>query len=127
VYRKRFPEEKPRHFQSLQDGSKQGSGSRSADPHRQTKKVLRKAEADDTKINSLANIVVLNEKANRSFSSKEPQQYLKEFEVKVERLKEQFVPTQSGLWEVAKYEELLDARSKLLAKAATDLLKELAA
>jgi len=78
--------------------------------------VLRKAEADDTKINSLANIVVLNEKANRSFSSKEPPQYLKEFEVKVERLKEQFVPTWSALWEVAKYEELLDERSKLLAQ-----------
>jgi hypothetical protein len=90
------------------------------------KKVLRKHDADETKINSLANIVVLNEKANRSFSSKEPLQYLKEFEVKAERLKEQFVPTQSGLWEVAKYEELLDARSKLLAQAATDLLKDLA-
>jgi hypothetical protein len=89
------------------------------------KKVLRKHEADETKINSLANIVVLNEKANRSFSSKEPQQYLKEFAVRTERLKEQFVPTQSSLWEVVKYEELLDARSKLLAKAATDLLKEL--
>jgi hypothetical protein len=70
---------------------------------------------------------VLNEKANRSFSSKEPKQYLKDFDVKVERLNEQFVPTQPGLWEVAKYEELLDARSKLLAQAATDLLKELAA
>lgn len=90
------------------------------------KKVLRKAEADDTKINSLANIVVLNEKANRSFSSKEPKQYLKDFDVKVERLKEQFVPTEPGLWEVAKYEGLLDERAKLLAQAATDFLKELA-
>jgi hypothetical protein len=70
---------------------------------------------------------VLNEKSNRSFSSNEPKQYLKDFDVKAERLKEQFVPTQPGLWEVAKYEELLDARSKLLAQAATTLLKELAA
>jgi hypothetical protein len=69
---------------------------------------------------------VLNEKANRSFSSKEPHQYLKDFEVKAERLKEQFIPTQSGLWEVAKYKELLDARAKALAQAATDLLKGLA-
>jgi hypothetical protein len=90
------------------------------------KKVLRKANADDTKINSLANIVVLNEKANRSFSSKEPKQYLKDFDVKVERLKEQFVPTQPALWEVANYEQLLNERSKLLAQAASDLLRELA-
>jgi hypothetical protein len=89
------------------------------------KKVLR-GRADDSTVNSLANIVVLNEKANRSFSSKEPRKYLKEFEVEIERLKEQLIPTQSGLWEVDKYEELLDARAKALAQAATDLLKELA-
>ena len=89
------------------------------------KKVLR-GKADDSTVNSLANIVVLNEKANRSFSSKEPRQYWKDFEVKTERLKEEFIPTQSGLWEVAKYKELLDARAKALAQAATDLLKELA-
>jgi hypothetical protein len=89
------------------------------------KKVLR-GKAEESTVNSLANIVVLNEKANRSFSSKEPRQYLKDFGVRTERLKEQFLPTQSGLWEVAKYGELLDARAKALALGATNLLKELA-
>ena len=37
---------------------------------------------DSSLVDSIANIAVLNEKANRSFSGKAPQQYSKEHNVK---------------------------------------------
>jgi hypothetical protein len=88
------------------------------------KKVLR-GRVEDAKINSLANIVVLNEKANRSFSSKQPKQYLKENGVENDRLKEQFIPLETSLWEVDHYGEFLDARARALAKACTEFLEGL--
>lgn len=49
---------------------------------------------DSSRVVSIANIAVLNEKANRSFSGKPPRQYLKEHDVSPERLDEQAVPSE---------------------------------
>jgi hypothetical protein len=76
-------------------------------------------------VDSLANIAVLNEKANRSFSAKVPQKYLKEHNVKPERLDEQAVPS-GGLLEVVKFEEFLKLRAEKLAERATAYVEELA-
>lgn len=52
------------------------------------KKVLMSNKVDESKVNSLANIVVLNEKANRTFTSKEPKEYLNKNNVETQRLTE---------------------------------------
>jgi len=80
---------------------------------------------DSNSVDSLANIAVLNEKANRSFSAKVPRQYLKEHSVKPERLDEQAVPG-DGLLEVSKFEEFLKFRAEKLAERATAFMQGLA-
>jgi hypothetical protein len=80
---------------------------------------------DSSLVDSIANIAVLNEKANRSFSGKAPQQYLKEHNVKPERLDEQAVPA-DGLLEVSKFEEFLKVRAEKLAERATAYVQGLA-
>jgi hypothetical protein len=88
------------------------------------RKIL-KTKADEALINSLANIVVLNEKANRAFSSKPPTQYLQEHQVAPERLTEQMVPCVAELHHLEKFEDFLPKRAELLAKEATSFLKSL--
>lgn len=80
---------------------------------------------DSTLVDSLANIAVLNEKANRSFSGKPPVQYLQEHGVKRERLDEQAVPPDSSLLDPARFEEFLRRRAELLAQQATAYLQKL--
>jgi len=80
---------------------------------------------DNSLVDSIANIVVLNEKANRSFSAKPPAQYLKDHGVKPERLDEQAVPA-DGFLEVSKFEEFLKRRSERLAAEATAFVQGLA-
>jgi hypothetical protein len=79
---------------------------------------------DSTLVDSIANIAVLNEKANRSFSGKTPQKYLKEHNVKQERLDEQAVPA-GGLLEVSKFEEFLKVRAERLAERVTTYVRGL--
>jgi hypothetical protein len=88
-------------------------------------KKLLKDRFDGSKINSLANIVVLNEKANRTFTSKEPKDYIKKYQVKLDRLKEQLIPLDSSLWEIKNYDKFLEERASALAEAANKLMKEL--
>ena len=80
---------------------------------------------DSSLVDSIANIAVLNEKANRSFSGKAPRQYLKEHNVKPERLDEQAVPG-DGLLDVSKFEEFLKVRAEKLAERATAYVQALA-
>ena len=75
-------------------------------------------------VDSISNIAVLNEKANRSFSGKPPQQYMKEHEVKPERLEEQFVPS-GHLLELSRFEDFLKLRSEKLSQGATEYLQAL--
>ena len=88
------------------------------------KKILRD-RFEESKINALANIVVLNEKANRAFRSKEPKKYLKEYNVRQERLREQLIPTEESFTEIDRYEKFLQQRASNLAKASTEFMKEL--
>jgi hypothetical protein len=87
------------------------------------RKLLR-GSFDDAAIDSLANIAVLNEKANRSFSSKPPSEYLQEYQVQPERLAEQAVPA-GELLDLDRFEEFLDCRSSQLAERATAFLEGL--
>ncbi len=80
---------------------------------------------DTSLVDSIANIAVLNEKANRSFSGKAPKKYLKEHNVKQERLDEQSVPGDE-LLEVNKFEEFLKVRAEKLAERATAYVQGLA-
>ena len=83
-----------------------------------------KDKYDDAQVDSIANIVVLNERANRSFSSKLPSQYLKEHGVKPDRLSEQAVPPDE-YYDLEKFPDFLKRRAELLAQRATALLKKL--
>ena len=91
------------------------------------RKVLKESKATESFTNALANIVVLNEKANRSFSSKPPSRYLKDQAVAEGRLNEQMVPTNKSLHTVEKFDEFITHRADLLAKRATEFFKELKA
>jgi len=80
---------------------------------------------DSSLVDSISNIAVLNEKANRAFSSKVPREYLNGYKVKPERLDEQAVPN-DGLLEVSRFEEFLKTRADELAKRATAYVQGLA-
>jgi predicted nucleic acid-binding protein len=79
---------------------------------------------DSSLVDSIANIVVLNEKANRSFSAKLPRQYLKDHDVRPERLEEQAIPSDAPL-DVDKFEEFLRLRAGKLAERATTYVQGL--
>ncbi len=87
------------------------------------RKVL-KGKVDDNLTDSMANIVVLNEKANRSFSGKPPQKYLLEHGVSRERLDEQGIPADEYLV-LERFEEFLGLRAEMLADRATRFLQGL--
>ena len=88
------------------------------------RKIL-KDNYDELRVDSIANIAVLNEKANRSFSGKPPPKYLEEHSVKPERLEEQAVPPKESLV-LEKYEDFLKQRAQRLSERATKFMQELA-
>jgi predicted nucleic acid-binding protein len=85
---------------------------------------LLKGSYEESVIDCLANIAVLNEKANRSFSAKPPQQYLEEHAVGPERLAEQAVPS-GELLDLPKLDQFLSARAAALAQRANTFLARL--
>ena len=87
------------------------------------RKIL-KDKYDESRVDAFANIAVLNEKANRSFSANPPSKYLEEHGVKPERLQEQAVPPRESLV-LDKYEEFLKHRAQELAARATKFMQEL--
>lgn len=89
------------------------------------KSKLKKHNVDKKKRKSLANIVVLNEKANRAFTSNKPEKYIKKHGVDDQRLREQFVPVDESLWKIENYDKFLDARASYLADAANKFMNEL--
>ncbi|GAB6283299.1 MAG: DUF262 domain-containing protein [Ignavibacterium sp.] len=89
------------------------------------KRVLKKHNIDDSKINILSNIVILNEKANRVFTSKEPTEYLKMQNVETERLVEQLISTDENLWQVGNYDKFLEERASNLADVSNKWMDEL--
>lgn len=88
------------------------------------KKILRE-KYDDAKINSLGNIAVLNEKANKAFSSKPPADYLKQYSVQPSRLSEQLIPVGDEFLDIANYDKFLEKRAAMLAEAATEYFEAL--
>jgi len=89
------------------------------------RKILRDKGIPESKINLLANIAVLNDKANRKFKAFPPEIYLKDNRVEVERLQEQSIPTEDRYWKIDSYDSFLDCRAEKLARKATDFLAEL--
>lgn len=87
--------------------------------------ILRKHGIQNTETNAFANIVVLNEKANRQFKSNPPEKYIEKNNVKDERLQEQLIPTDKEDWRIDKYSEFLYKRADSLAREATNFLDEL--
>jgi len=87
--------------------------------------ILRKQGIEDQQINAFANIVVLNEKANRQFKSNPPEKYIEKNNVKDERLQEQLIPTNKNYWKIDEYFKFLFERANNLANASTKFLKEL--
>lgn len=83
----------------------------------------RKIVKDENRVDALANMAVLNEKANRSFSAKPPRQYLKEYGVKPERLEEQAIP--SDLLDIETFNAFARSRAERLAQRATVFLAAL--
>jgi len=89
------------------------------------KKVLKEYNVDESKINLLANIIVLNEKANRTFNSKEPEEYLRIHGVDNQRLREQLIPVDAILWKIENYNTFLDKRASDLAEASNQFMNEI--
>jgi hypothetical protein len=88
------------------------------------RKIL-KDKYDESRIDSIANIAVLNEKANRSFSGKPPARYLEEHRVQAERLEEQGVPPRETL-ALEAYEGFLKQRAQQIAQLANKFMRRLA-
>lgn len=91
------------------------------------KAVLKKAgfsSSDDRKtINELANRAFLTQKANRTYSSRPPSDYLPEVEDNQPgALKAQCVPMDRDLWKPDNFLEFLAARRHLLAQAMNDYI-----
>lgn len=84
-------------------------------------------EDSDFGANSLANIVVLNEKANRSFSSNLPAAYIDKYHVDTSRLEEQLIPLDRRLWTLDGFGEFLAVRAKALADECNKTLARLRA
>lgn len=89
------------------------------------KKILRENSIEESEINSIANIAVLNERANRSFASMFPSDYLAKFNVSKDRLKEQCFPEDMDYSTVRGYKDFLAKRSELLACAANQFMRNL--
>ena len=85
---------------------------------------LLRGRFDDAKTDSLANIAVLNERANRSLSAKPPREYLQQHRVNSDRLAEQAIPSEQ-LLEIDRFDEFLAERAKLLAKKSGEFLERL--
>ncbi len=89
------------------------------------KKVLKAHGVPDSKFDVVSNIVVLNEKANRTFTSKEPTEYISRHKVNNERLSEQLIPTDESFWQVNRYDDFLENRVANLVNTANTFMNEL--
>ncbi len=84
------------------------------------RKFLRERGVDNSKIDALANIAILNEKGNRKFRALPPAIYLRDNKVDMTRLEEQSIPYEGDFLE--DYDQFLDSRSDVLATEATAFL-----
>jgi len=72
-------------------------------------------------LNELANLAFLSQAANREIGRKEPHEYLPA--IAPDRLRQQFIPMDPGLWRVDRFQEFLAARRSLLAEGINAVLR----
>ena len=88
------------------------------------KKLLNARNVDRYIRDEMANIAILGQRANRSILAKEPKNYLADIaKTDRARLESQYVPVDSHLWDIKKFNDFLVARRKLLASAMNRILK----
>ncbi len=82
--------------------------------------------ANDT--NNLGNIAFQTRETNRAFSDRAPAEYMPEVATNwPDALESQWIPTNPELWKVENYHRFLEARRRLLAGAANEMLATLRA
>lgn len=85
------------------------------------KALLKKEGVSRHDRDEIANLVFLAAKPNKTISSTPPDQYLKK--IPADRLKAQCVPTDSKLWAIARYQDFLAERRRLLAESLNSLIR----
>lgn len=76
-------------------------------------------------IDDVANIAFLSQKANRIILKSKPEDYLDKIEV--DRLKCQYVPTDTNLWRVDKFRDFIRERRRLVTDAINEYMREIGA
>jgi len=77
-------------------------------------------------VNEIANRAFLTSSSNMQISNKPPREYLKEVQAKYpDALEKQFIPTDTSLWDISRYEDFLAKRRELIAKAVNEFMAEL--
>lgn len=90
------------------------------------KSLLYKHKYTKSEVNALANFCFLTKDTNLKISNQCPETYLAEVErTNPGTLASQWIPQDPTLWRLDRYPDFLEARRKLLAKAANDLLDNL--
>lgn len=74
--------------------------------------LLKKQGCSSDKIDDIANIAFLSQKANRSISDANPINYLDKIDIT--RLEAQFIPTYKELWKIQRYSDFCEERRKLM-------------
>jgi hypothetical protein len=104
--------------------------------HIYPRSVLRRANIPDDEINCLANITVLNERANLRLGRMLPSQYIQRFQISEQDLRDHLIPetfakaaSNSDLlekqWSLERYTEFVIERANLLAEEADKFFQEL--
>jgi len=74
-------------------------------------------------MDDIANIAFLSQKANRKILKSNPEDYLANIED--DRLRSQFVPLDTDLWEVNRFRDFLVERRKLITEAINEYMREI--
>ena len=81
---------------------------------------------DKKKVNEIANRAFITRDTNFKISDKKPSVYLPKVQKKYPgALEQQFIPADPSSWKIAKYEDFLAKRRKLIAQGINNFLKEL--
>lgn len=90
------------------------------------KDLLYKAGKTKAIVNALANYAFLTKETNIAISNRPPEEYIPEYQTKCPgAIATHWVPNDPELLKIENYERFLDARRRLLAKAANELLDSL--
>ena len=104
------------------DGSVQGHNASLQVHHFFPRALLRKEGYDSAQIDTFANYTLLSKSTNLDIGSEEPATYLRREKIGRHQLDQQCIPQEEALWRVARYDDFLWARRKLLAERANEFL-----